>query len=321
MKKKWPLWKKLVTLLLIALYFGVIFSIAYGYRLKQTDTVAYEALIAKVEIKLTAAKDKISETSGFFWEKTTEAASNAKDSILETASAIKDKAAKTLKESLETKSDVYAQAPDESEMISSPVNDLVDASYDTTETHRYQDEFTGETMLTGGPFDILYYNQTDPRWKDKFYGGHDTIGKYGCGPTALAMAVSSITEQTITPDAMAVWARENGYFCNGSGSYHSLIPEGAAKFGLTVEKLGTPSSATVIEALCTGKIIVALMSQGHFTNSGHFVLVRGVTLDGKILLADPLSLDNSLKAWDLDILMNELKRGAASGGPVWAISK
>ena len=31
------------------------------------------------------------------------------------------------------------------------------------------------------------------------------------------------------------------------------------------------------------------MSAGHFTSGGHFILLRGVTLDGNILVADPNS--------------------------------
>lgn len=316
MMKKLSFFKKSIIFLLIALYFGAIFSVAYGWRLKQTDTAAYEALMAKIESKYLEAV-AIGQAA---WNKTTELAIAGKDSVVETAITLKDKVSVSFQNAFDSGTDVYAQAPGEEEPITSPVDDFANASYDTTETHRYVDNQTGETMLSGGAYDILYYNQTDPRWKDKFYGNQDTIGKYGCGPTALAMTVSSLTSQTITPEEMAKWANQNGYFCNGSGSYHALIPEGAAHFGLQVENLGNASSEKIIESLWTGKVIVALMSQGHFTNSGHFILVRGVTLDGKILLADPLSQENSLKAWDLDILVNELKHGAASGGPVWAIS-
>lgn len=318
MKKKWPLWKKFILFLLIALYFGGVFSFAYGYRLKQTDTAAYEALMAKVDAKMLVVKQKVYDTGAVIWDKSSEFASATKNSIFETGSAVKENISESWKKTFESGKDVYAQEP---ETITSPVDELSGASHETDETRSYLDTITGETILTGGPYDILYYNQTDPRWKDKFYGNQDTIGKYGCGPTSLATVVSSLTKQKITPEEMALWAKEHGYFCNGSGSYHTLIPEGAMQFGLKVENLGIPSEQAIIEALWTGKIVVVLMSQGHFTSSGHFMLLRGVTLDGKILIADPLSLDNSLKSWDLDILMNELKQGAAAGGPVWAITK
>jgi len=62
------------------------------------------------------------------------------------------------------------------------------------------------------------------------------------------------------------------------------------------------------------------MKKGHFTTGGHFILVHGITADGKVLIADPMSLENSLKAWDINVLLNELKTSATSGGPLWAIS-
>ncbi|NLK36904.1 MAG: C39 family peptidase [Epulopiscium sp.] len=183
------------------------------------------------------------------------------------------------------------------------------------------DSTTNSCTLIGGPYHITYYNQNDARWKDKIYGKKDTIGVYGCGPTVLAMIVSSLTEDVMTPDAMAAWAYKNNFFCPGSGSYHSIIPNGASSFGLQVTSLKTPSKETIIQELCTGKILVALMKKGTFTASGgHFIILRSASLDGKVYIADPQSLDNSMKEWDVDLLISELKTNASSGGPVWAIS-
>lgn len=177
------------------------------------------------------------------------------------------------------------------------------------------------TILTGGAANIVYFNQGDSQWGDKMYGAQDTISIYGCGPTALAMVVSSLTPKKINPEQMANWAYQNGYFCAGSGSYHSLIPEGATNFGLTVTSIKDYSNQSLIQELSTGKIIIALMNEGHFTSGGHFLILRGVTLDGKILIADPKSLENSLKPWDAEIFINEAKYSANSGGPFWAIEK
>lgn len=177
------------------------------------------------------------------------------------------------------------------------------------------------TILTGGPANIVYYNQSDSQWADKIYGAQDTISIYGCGPTALAMVVSSLTSQKINPEQMANWAYQNGYFCRGSGSYHSLMPEGSKKFGLTVTNITDYSVQSLIQELSTGKIIIALMNEGHFTSGGHFLILRGVTLEGKILIADPKSLENSLKPWDPEIFIKEAKYSANSGGPFWAVEK
>jgi len=56
--------------------------------------------------------------------------------------------------------------------------------------------------FTDGATTVHYYNQLDDRWKDEPYGKQGTIGSSGCGPTSLAMAVSSLTTQTIDPVQM-----------------------------------------------------------------------------------------------------------------------
>ena len=79
---------------------------------------------------------------------------------------------------------------------------------------------------------LVYYNQTDERWANELYGEVDYIEEAGCGPTVLAMAVSSLTDTQINPKEMADWAAENGYCAPGSGSYHTLIADGLKNFGL-----------------------------------------------------------------------------------------
>ena len=149
--------------------------------------------------------------------------------------------------------------------------------------------------------------------------GTDNIGGYGCGPTSMAIVVSSLTDQTVDPPTMAEWAYQNGYWCSGNGSYHSLIPGAAEGFGLQWESISTDDPQAVVDALASGKLIVALMSKGHFTSSGHFMVLRGVTSEGKILVADPASKKRSEQEWDISIILDEARKGAAAGGPLWAI--
>ena len=179
--------------------------------------------------------------------------------------------------------------------------------------------------LITSPFSVLsqwligvYYNQLDERWADLPYGT-DNIGGYGCGPTSMAIVVSSLTDQTVDPPTMAEWAYQNGYWCSGNGSYHSLIPGAAEGFGLQWESISTDDPQAVVDTLASGKLIVALMSKGHFTSSGHFMVLRGVTSEGKILVADPASKKRSEQEWDISIILDEARKGAAAGGPLWAI--
>mgnify|MGYP000131652762 FL=1 len=175
-------------------------------------------------------------------------------------------------------------------------------------------------IFTDGGVEVTYYNQLDERWADEPYGT-DNIGGYGCGPTSMSIVVSSLTEQTVDPPAMAEWAYQHGYWCSGNGSYHSLIPGAAEGFGLSCESIATDDPPAVVDALASGKLIVALMSKGHFTSSGHFLVLRGVTAEGKILVADPASKKRSEQEWDLSIILDEARRGASAGGPFWAIFK
>ena len=166
--------------------------------------------------------------------------------------------------------------------------------------------------------EVVYYNQLDERWAALPYGT-DNIGGYGCGPTSMAIVVSSLTDQTVDPPTMAEWAYQNGYWSSGNGSYHSLIPGAAEGFGLQWESISTDDPQAVVDTLASGKLIVALMSKGHFTSSGHFMVLRGVTSEGKILVADPASKKRSEQEWDISIILDEARKGAAAGGPLWAI--
>ena len=76
-----------------------------------------------------------------------------------------------------------------------------------------------------------------------------------------------------------------------------------------------------MDALSEGKLVVAIMSKGHFTSSGHFIVLRGVTADGRILVADPANVVRSEKTWDMSIILAEASKRAGAGGPFWIIGK
>lgn len=175
----------------------------------------------------------------------------------------------------------------------------------------------GDIRFSDGATQVVYYNQLDKRYAHKPYGTDD-IGTYGCGPTCMAMVVSSLTNETVDPVETAHWAYENGYWCSRSGSYHSLIPGAAKAWGLPVQGCGKTEGQRIVDALSQGKLVVAIMLKGHFTSSGHFIVLRGVE-NGKILVADPANYTRSQQAWDLAIILNEASGRAGAGGPFWII--
>lgn len=184
----------------------------------------------------------------------------------------------------------------------------------------YGRSFEGVTFADGQTA-VVYYNQLDSRWADILYGTSSTIGEGGCGPTALAIIVSTLTGVNRDPVEMAEWSVKNGHRCEGNGSYHSIIPEGAKAFGLNVEGTTAKEHEKIAAALADGKLVGVIMSKGHFTRSGHFIVLRGITEDGKILVADPASQSRSEQEWDFDIILNEARTGAGAGGPFWIVSQ
>ncbi|WP_458407501.1 C39 family peptidase [Anaerotignum sp.] len=164
---------------------------------------------------------------------------------------------------------------------------------------------------------IVYYNQEDLRWGEKTYGPVDKISDAGCGPTVLAMAVSSFTENEMNPKEMCDWAYVNGYCSVGSGSYHTLIAQGLECFGIDTRV--TNSSKEVEAALESGNPVIALMGEGHFTSGGHFILLCEIDEDGKVTVADPKSVERTNTKWEFDIIAEEAKMSPAAGGAYWIL--
>ncbi len=176
----------------------------------------------------------------------------------------------------------------------------------------------GQQFLTGGSTDIVYFCQGDEAWSSLPYGS-DKIGGYGCGPTAMAMAVASLTDTQTDPALMSQWAVEHGYWARKSGSYLSIVEGTARAFGLQAESFVERTPEALLDELLSGKLMVALMGPGHFTNRGHFILLRGVTLSGEVLVADPNSPERSLSVWDPQIILDELSTSTHNGAPLWSL--
>jgi len=183
-------------------------------------------------------------------------------------------------------------------------------------------EREGVEYLTGGGVEIAYYDQTDEARAEQLYGT-DPLGTHGCGPTAMAMAVSSLTEELVDPADMARLCVDRGYWCRGHGSYLSIVQGVAEAYGLECESVDLDGldEEDLYFRLSAGDVAVALMTRGHFTKGGHFILLRGTTLAGEILVADPASRERSLIPWDLSLILDELSPSRHDGAPFWILSR
>lgn len=162
------------------------------------------------------------------------------------------------------------------------------------------------------PGEIPLFIQWDTRWGYDYYGS-DFIAINGCGPTALSMVTVGLTGNTdLNPKAVADFSYANGYLVEGKGSSWDLMTKGAKKLGLTSEELPL-SSAIIMDKLTNGSPIIASMRPGDFTTSGHFIVLTGVTSDGKIIVNDSDSILRSHTTWELDTLIKQIKN-------LWAFS-
>lgn len=164
-------------------------------------------------------------------------------------------------------------------------------------------DFNISRDLNGG---IPLFLQSDERWADKKYGSSD-MEISGCGPTCLSMVYCGLTGDTKwDPYAVAKMAEKEGYYVKGVGTSWELMTYGAEEMGLIGEVL-TFDEMHIRDALENGKPIICAMGPGDFTTEGHFIVLVGVTEDGRIIVNDPNSTENSERSWELSRLMGQMK--------------
>lgn len=135
----------------------------------------------------------------------------------------------------------------------------------------------------------------------------------------MSMVVSTLGTEVVDPAQMAQTAYELGYCAPGSGSYLSIVEGLAQNFGLEAYSCEELSPDDLCQRLAAGQLLVALMGPGHFTSGGHFIVLRGATLTGQVLVADPNSRERSLALWDPQLILDELSSSRASGAPLWYV--
>lgn len=153
--------------------------------------------------------------------------------------------------------------------------------------------------------DVPLLIQWDKRWGYAPYGSSD-VAISGCAPTCLSMVIVGMTGNAdATPDAVAAYAADAGYYQKGTGTSWSIMTEGCEHYGIHGTQLALDRDV-IMKHLDAGEPIICSMRPGNFTVAGHFiVLVREV--DGKIMVNDPNSKSRSKILWDYDTLAGQIK--------------
>ncbi|MBQ6538943.1 MAG: C39 family peptidase [Bacilli bacterium] len=132
-----------------------------------------------------------------------------------------------------------------------------------------------------------------------------TIATSGCGPTSAAMALTYITGKEITPVETAEFG--NGTYTCSQGTYWSYFGAVSEKYGVKCNQESV-SSDNIKNGFKNGKPVIISMGPGHFTSAGHFIVLRGMDSNGKVIVADPNSKEKSNQTWDMDTIVAEGKQ-------------
>lgn len=122
------------------------------------------------------------------------------------------------------------------------------------------------------------YLQTDGAWSNISYsakGESTTIGRAGCGPTAMAMVLATWADKNVTPKTECAWALAHGYKYPHQGTAYSYFEPAAKRYGLVCRQItpgyiygnaNSPYHAEAKKALDNGDLVIACMGKGQWTS-------------------------------------------------------
>lgn len=171
--------------------------------------------------------------------------------------------------------------------------------------------YPGGSGVTGGitafekEQEFPLFLQWDPRWGYEPYGD-SCIGLAGCGPTCLSMVLFYLTgDESLTPDKVAAYSMENGYYVEGTGSSWALMEDVPKLYGIKVTSVS--STANNMRAVIdNGGIVICAMGKGEFTTSGHYIVIFGYNNEG-FMVNDPNCVARSNRRWTYSEIEKQIK--------------
>lgn len=178
--------------------------------------------------------------------------------------------------------------------------------------------YPGGDGVTGGitesekEQELPLFLQWDSRWGYETYG-ESCIGLAGCGPTCLSMVLFYLTrDETLTPDKIADYSMQNGYYAQGAGTAWTLMENMPKLYDIKVTEVSS-SERNIKAALDNGSIIICAMGRGYFTTSGHYIVIYGYDKDG-FIVNDPNCVARSSERWTFSEIQYQIKN-------IWAYKK
>lgn len=179
----------------------------------------------------------------------------------------------------------------------------------------YEEKKAEEPVLTEAEKirEFPLFVQWDPRWGYNDYGDNSVVGLAGCGPTCLSMVLYSLTrDESLTPDKIAAYSMEKGYYMYGTGTLWKLMEEVPLLYG--VEWTDPEIEEEVMKSeLDLGHPLVCAVREGDFTAHGHFIMIYGYDEEG-FFVNDPNCATRSAQKWNFKTIKPQIKE-------MWSYSK
>ncbi len=179
------------------------------------------------------------------------------------------------------------------------------------DSHEADDAFlarlASEDVVGGVSRPVQFYNMKDPIWRDYPYDAAntpeiETIATSGCGPTCMAMAVSTALRRAVLPPVLADWANASGFRDPDgiNGTDESFFPACAEMFGLESEiitEMNEAAYARISDELRAGNAVITNVTpDSPYTKCGHYNIVSKIE-GGRIFISDPNPKNRDLPAY------------------------
>lgn len=113
-----------------------------------------------------------------------------------------------------------------------------------------------------------------------------TISSDGCGPTALSIIASGLTNYNYTPKDIADLMTKK--YAGDVYSSSERLQETAESLGMSAEVVYSPSASDIQDNLRNGKVmILSTHNRDKFSNGAHFITLLDIDTEGRIFVSNP----------------------------------
>lgn len=176
-----------------------------------------------------------------------------------------------------------------------------------------EEDWSGTVVHAAGGMDIpVLYQYNYKKTVCTIDGKAKSVSTSGCGATSASMVIAYLTGNTTqTPYTLFKWAYDHGYY-SGDGLGHDAVSRLCSNYGVRCSWVAN-TEKNILSALQSGYPVIAHMGPGIFTKNGHYIVLRGVTADGKILVNDPNSSKRTQMAFPLSTIIEQARRANSFG--------